>query len=117
MNWKEICKLIQNEPILSFNNFFNSVAYQLDEFEPFKKVTTKEYNLMSKPWISKEILEKCRKRDAILKNVSSKNDPIEKVILCNDYNKSRNAVTKEKRDSKKAYLLHCLFSRKLEEIL
>ena len=58
---------------------------------------------MSKPWISKEILEKCRTRDAILKNVSGENDPIVKDILRNDYKKLRNEVTKDKRDSKKGY--------------
>ena len=40
---------------------------------------------MSKPWISKESLEKFRKKDALLKNVSCENDQIEKVILRNDY--------------------------------
>ena len=61
MNWESICKLGDDDPNLSRNNFFNSFTYQLDEFAPFKKVTKKEYNLMLKPWISKEILEKCNK--------------------------------------------------------
>ena len=87
MNWNEICKLNQNDPCLSFHNFLNSITYQLDEFAPLKKVARKEYNLMSKPWISKEILEKCRTRDAILKNVSGENDSIVKDILRNDYKK------------------------------
>ena len=103
MNWNEICKSNQNDPGLSFHNFLNSITYQLDEFAPLKKVARKEYNLMSKPWISKEILEKCRTRDDILRNVSGENDPIVKDILRNDYRKLRNEVTKDKRDSNKGY--------------
>ena len=38
MNWINICKLENNNPNLSCNNFFNSIIYQLDEFAPFKKV-------------------------------------------------------------------------------
>ena len=30
---------------------------------PYKKVTRKEYKLMLKPWITDEILQKCKKRD------------------------------------------------------
>ena len=58
---------------------------------------------MLKPWISKEILNKCKKRDAILKGISIENDPERLVILRNEYKKLRNEVTKDKRDSKKSY--------------
>ena len=100
MNWVNICKIDKNDPNISWNNFFNSMTYQLDEYAPFKKVTKKEYNLMFKPWISKEILEKCKRRDSVLKNISDENDPTEKTILRNAFKKSRNEITKDKRDSK-----------------
>ena len=103
MNWDNICYLKQNDPNLSCNNFFNSITYLLDEFTPFKKVTRNEYKLMLKPWISKEILLKCKRRDFILKNISKENDPDNKIISCNDYKKLRNEITKDKRDSKKSY--------------
>ena len=85
MNWEEICDLKKKDPNLSFNNFFNSVTYQLDEFAPYKKVTKNEYKLMLKPWITKEILQKCKNRDSILKNISKENDPLIKSYLCDDY--------------------------------
>ena len=100
MNWVNICKIGENDPNISWNNFFNSLTYQLDEYAPFKKVTKKEYNLMFKPWISKEILEKCKRRDSILKNISNENDPTEKTILRDAFKKLRNEITKDKRDSK-----------------
>ena len=58
---------------------------------------------MLKPWISKEILQKCKNRDSIMKNISRENDLVKKLNLRNDYKKLRNEITKEKRKSKNAY--------------
>ena len=58
---------------------------------------------MLKPWISKEILQKCKKRDSLLKSVSNENDSVKKNNLRNEYKKLRNEITKDKRDSKKSY--------------
>ena len=33
---------------------------------------------MLKPWISKEILEKCKRRDSIFKSISNEDDPAQK---------------------------------------
>ena len=65
---------------------------------------------MFKPWISKEILEKCKRRDSILKSMSNENDPTEKTILRNAFKKLRNEITKDKRDSKKSYF-HSYFEK------
>ena len=103
MNWENICDLKNNDPNLSCNNFFNSITYQLDEFAPFKKVTKNEYKLMFKPWISKDILLKCKRRDIILKSISIEKDIDKKSILRNEYKKLRNEITNDKRNSKKLY--------------
>ena len=103
MNWDNICQLAKNNPNISWNNFDNSITYQLDEFAPFKIVTKKEYNLLLKPWISNKILEKYIKRDSILQSISNENEPSHITILRNDYKKLRNEITKDKRDSKKSY--------------
>ena len=110
MNWDKICNLEGNDPNFSCNNFFNCITYQLDEFAPFKKVTKKEYNLILKPWISKEILEKCKLRDSILKSISNESDPTQRAILRNDYKKLRNEITNDKRNSKKSYY-HSYFEK------
>ena len=75
MNWQNICNFQYNDPNLSCNNYFNSITYLLDEFAPFRKVTRKEYKLMLKPWISKEILRKCKERDSILKYITKEMNP------------------------------------------
>ena len=103
IDWDIICDLDKNDPDASCTNFFNNVNYLLDEFAPYKKVSKKEYKLMLKPWITKEILQKCKKRDSILKTISKEKDSAKKITLRNDYKKLRNVITKEKRDGKKSY--------------
>ena len=77
---------------------------------PSKKVTLKQFRLMLKPWITKDILRKCDERDSILKDIKSENDPIRKKILRTNFNALRNQVTREKRQSKKDY-----FAAKFEQ--
>ena len=103
MNWVEICNLNKLDPNFSCSNFFNNIIYHLDEFAPFKKVTRKEYELMLKPWITKEILEKCKRRDSILKTISNEKDSVKIVDLRNEYKKLRNEITIDKRIGKKTY--------------
>jgi len=103
MNWEDICNIEMNDPDLSCSNFFNEITYLLDEFAPYKKVTKNEIKLLSKPWISNEILQKCKKRDSILKTITKENDPVRKKKLRNEYKKLRNEITKNKRESKKYY--------------
>ena len=40
-----------------------------DEYAPFKSVTKKEYQLMLRPWISKDILLKCKIEIYFLKDL------------------------------------------------
>ena len=100
MNWQNICNLQSNDPNLSCNNYFNSITYLLDEFAPLRKVTRNEYKLMLKPWISKDILRKCKERDYILKFITTEMNPAKKIDLRDEL---RNEITKDKRDSKKSY--------------
>ena len=65
---------------------------------PYKNVTRKEYKLMLKPWITKEILQTCKMRDSLIKSISKENDPAQITSLRIDYKKMRNEITKEKRD-------------------
>ena len=92
MYWEQICNLEKKDPNQSCINFFNSITYLLDEFAPFKKVTKNEYRLMLKPWITIEILQKCKNRDSILKNISRENDLVKKLNLRNEKRESKNIV-------------------------
>ena len=72
---------------------------------PFRKITRKELKLSQKPWITPDILAKCSKRDAILKEISKELDPGKIQTLQVSYKTLRNQITREKRAGKKAYYL------------
>ena len=72
---------------------------------PLRKLTSKERKLMSKPWISSEILRKCNERDSILKDIAKETD-LEKVTsMRNNFQMSTNEITKLKRDIKKSFYI------------
>ena len=75
VNWDEICQFSSNNPNISCNRFIDSITYYLDEYAPFRSLSKKESELLEKPWITPTILEKCRRRDSILKNISKERDP------------------------------------------
>ena len=64
---------------------------------PYKKVTRKEYKLMLKPWITKEILQKCKMRDSLIKSISKENDPVQILIIknCGMKSQKNNVITKK----------------------
>ena len=103
VNWDEICMLRLKDASLSVKNFYDTITFHLDEMAPFKKVTLKQYRLMLKPWISKDILKKCDERDNLLRLISAEIDPAKIITLRHDYKDLRNRITAEKRASKKAH--------------
>ena len=63
---------------------------------PFKKVTLKEYRLMLKPWINNDILNKCKDRDKLLKEILKEKEASKIKDLREKYVKLRNKITSEK---------------------
>ena len=103
LNWEEICMLRFQDSNVSFSSFNNTLNYHLDEMAPFKKVTLKEYRLMRKPWINNDILNKCKDRDKLLKEILKEKESSKINDLREKYVKLRNEITSEKRQSKKDF--------------
>ena len=53
-------------------SFHEKIMYHLDEMAPPKKVSPKEQRLMLKPWITKDMLNKCNQRDKLLNEMRKK---------------------------------------------
>ena len=58
---------------------------------------------MLKPWITKDILKKCERRDGLLSDMRGESDPVKRDELRREYRVLRNRVTEEKRQGKKAH--------------
>ena len=61
---------------------------------PLKKVTLKQFRLMVKPWITKDILKKCDERNNLLKIIKDESDPVKIVTLRMEYTPWANIVSK-----------------------
>ena len=92
-----------NDASVGFKSFYDKITFHLDEMAPFRKVTTKEHRLMLKPWITNNILNKCKKRDNLLNDMRKENDPTKKEELRKEYKVLRNRINEEKRQGKKAH--------------
>ena len=64
---------------------------------PLHEVTLKEFRLMAKPWITKEILTKCGARDELLRQIKSETDPTKLQSLNLEYKRVHNQITSERR--------------------
>ena len=98
-DWDCKLSLDQNDSGLLMNNLYNNTIYLLDEFAPDRKLTKKEYELKSKPWISNEILTTIYEREKLLYKYSNAKDLNRKVNFLKEYKILRNTVTQKKRDS------------------
>ena len=68
--WENILMIDKSDPNLSMNNlhvFINSI---LDVLASYRKLSKKELNLKSKPWINDEIQHLMKKRDKLLSKYS-----------------------------------------------
>ena len=59
LNWEEICMIRIGNSNASFKSFHDTLNYHIDEMAPSKQVTLKQFRLMLKPWITRDILRKC----------------------------------------------------------
>ena len=75
----------------------------LDEFAPFKKLSKKELQLKSKPWISKKIQFLMWERDKTFKKYCKEINPDKKIDLFTKYKTMRNNITNQKRLNKINY--------------
>ena len=65
---------MQHNPHNAFKSFYDTLNFHLDEHAPHRKVTKKELELLQKPWITREILFKCKHRDTFLKSIAKETD-------------------------------------------
>ena len=86
-------------------NHYDTVKFHLDEMAPDHEVSKKELKLMLKPWITKQILEKCDKRDALLKKFKNEKNSSTATQIYKEYKMLRNQITADKRRSKKSHNL------------
>ena len=100
LNWEEILQIDQNDPDLSFQNFYKRMLEIIENNVPKQKLTKKQLNRKHKPWITKGIKKSIYKRDNIFQKFLKEKNPILKNDFFYRYKKYRNLLVKVIRDSK-----------------
>ena len=95
-NWNNNCPDINNK----YNDFIWRLGECVNRHAPIKKMNKREYNLKSKPWITKNIQQKIIHRNRLF--VKKKNNPNDDYIK-KVYNQFRNSVNRDIKSSKKSY--------------
>ena len=94
-DWNSICQINQKNPDASFNKFYETLDYYLDEYAPNRKLTKKEIELSQKPWITPEILSKCNERDKNLRYIAKSTYQDEINRLRSEVRRLRNEIITE----------------------
>ena len=76
-----------------FETFYKTLNEIVDRHAPLSKVTKKERNLQSKPWINKEIKHLMWKRDKLFRKCCAYKNETQKKLIHEEFKKSRNNVT------------------------
>ena len=76
IDWDKSLRLKQNETNKYFRLLFNIFEIILDTYAPQKKFSNSELKLLSKPWITHDIMMSIKNKDKIYKKLlKSKNSP------------------------------------------
>ena len=102
INWNETLQLNNNDPNLSFDQFYKKVNSVIDNHLPLKKLSKRELKQQFKPWIRTGIRKSIKTRDKVFnKYINSKNH--NKDQLYNEFKRYRNLIVKLTRQSRKNY--------------
>ena len=115
LDWDEILKLDNEDPNLSFREFYTTINRLIDTYMPLRKMTKKEVKLMLKPWITQDILKSMKSRDSILYNYNHTKNENKKEELKQKYKQLKNKITEDTRKSKMKYY-HNFFAQNANNI-
>ena len=106
VNWKEITRLEENDPNLSFYEFETKLNSIIDKHIPLKKLSKKELNQQHKPWITAGIRNSIKRRDKLYKKfIKAKNEDSRNFYHIT-YKELRNQIVNVCRQSKNNYYQH-----------
>ena len=104
IDWKEVIEIDKRDPNYSFTQYFTTINRLIDKYMPLIKMTQKEIKLQSKPWITKDILNKISEREKVYKLYIKTKNACLKEKFHDKYKKVRNDIREITRKSQKAYL-------------
>ena len=84
-----------------FDLFYDQIDSVCKKHVPYKRLSKKEVNISSKPWVTREIFAKMKYGDKLYSKLVKSKQPVPNLHYL--YKKFRNRVVKELKDSKSTY--------------
>ena len=101
INWYSTLELGQKNVDVSFQNFYNEINNLTNKHAPLHKLTRKQVNTLTKPWITKGIQIAIHKRNKLQKLFKNTKYPTLKKSYEFEFKKYRNMIVSLTRKSKK----------------
>ena len=87
----------------SFTAFFDAIEKLLDEMAPVRRLSKKEINLLTRPWITSGILKSIKDRDYTHRSFLKEKDEEKREEIYQTYKTKRNLIKILIRQSKRDY--------------
>ena len=89
----------------NFTTFFHTIEHLLDEMAPVRRLTRKEIDLLSRPWITNGILKSIKDRNCTHRHFIKEKDKEKKKEIFKSYKSKRNLIKILIRQSKRNYYI------------
>ena len=100
IDWNKALRLNQNQTNKFFKLFFHIFETFLDTYAPLKKLSNSEMKLLSKPWITHEIMTSIKIKDKIYKKLLKSKNSQQNERLYSDFKRFRDRINILTRNSK-----------------
>ena len=91
---------------LSYKKFLDKITKLLDIHAPVKKLSHKEKKSLSKPWLTKGILQSIKQKNVLYRKFIRSKDLTERELLLQNFKIYKNKIHKLTRINKSDYYKH-----------
>ena len=88
---------------LSYKNFLDKITKLLDIHTPVKKLSHKEKKSLSKPWLTKGILQSIKQKNVLYRKFIKTKDLTKRELLLQNFKVYKNTIHKLTRINKSGY--------------
>jgi len=99
-DWDKVLSFNEEDVNESFVRFYEEISKLIDKSLPTKKVTKRQREMKSKPWVTKRIIKSIANRNKIFKKFIKCNQQDKKTLLFKRYKLYRNEIVELIRQSK-----------------
>ena len=106
IDWDTVFSDCKQDVDLSYKKFLDKITKLLDIHAPVKKLSHKEKKSLSKPWLTKGILQSIKQKNVLYRKFIRTKDLTKRELLLQDFKIYKNTIHKLTRINKSEYYKH-----------